>query len=199
MDTFTSNGGFYLTSCPTPLVKSARVYVDTVESLLPALRDAFSLEPSHRQLGVVFGDKGSCYAPGGTVYLCRDMDLSDPQNIYGGLFHETTHGFLEKYVHRPGGSNEFPEPCAIILQVAALDRVDKDWAGRYALGYGCRRDMHGLLSELVRIYREHGLAPIRAVYSTMAASDTPVLRKKTFLSDLNSILAGRGVNRTVVS
>ena len=122
---------------------------------------------------------------------------NNPEHIYGGLFHETTHGLLEKYIHRPNGFNEFPEPFVIILQIAALDKIDKEWANKFAGGFGSCKENHPLLFELVRIYREDGFGPIRAIYYKMNMYDDPILFKVTLISDLNNILKENGVKKLI--
>lgn len=198
MATFTSSGGFYLVECPQEKSKSFEAYVNRVETFLPILREVFPLKPSYDRLTVVVGVQRTRYELGGTVYLKSDIDVNNPKEIYGGLFHETIHGFLESYVYRQNGRNEITEACVIVVQVAALDRINMEWANIYAGGCGCNVREHPLLFELVRIYREYGFEPIKAVYSAMNASDAPVLREESFLSDLNNILGEHGVTRPVV-
>jgi hypothetical protein len=187
---FKSKKLFYIIRCPNDFKESVDVYVNKVESFLPVLRKTFSLNPSYNELNVEFGEKGPCYQAGGFIYLPSPsrMDTNEPENIYGGLFHETIHAFLEKYIHRPDGSNEFPESCAIILQIAALDKINKEWSNRFAEGIGCCESDHKLLFELVRIYRQFGFDPIRLVYKKMYVSRCPILFKNTFISDLNKVL-----------
>lgn len=185
---FASKNQFYNVESPEELRDGAEEYVDKVEGFIPTLREVFLLSPSFNKLNVKFGEKGPYYGSQGIIYLQSTMNTNDPENIYGGLFHETTHGFLENYVHRPKGSNYFPESCAIILQVAALDKINKGWADKFASGYGSSEDNHPVLFELVRIFRAKGFDPIRSIYSSMFNSEVPILYEQSFLDDLNKVL-----------
>jgi len=193
---FKSQNSFYLVDCEDDDKKEIESYVNIVENLIPSLKEVFGLEPSYAQLKIIFGKDGPHYESGGIIKLQNSMRFVDPENIYGGLFHETIHGFLEKYIHRPKGPNHFPESCAIIMQVAALDKINKEWADKFASGIGSTPDNHAVLFELVRIYRSAGFKPIRKIYTMMGTSEYPVLRKDTFINDLNKILeqAGEKIN-----
>lgn len=185
---FKSNNAFYLVECEISIFGKVEAYVNKIESFIPSLKEVFRLEPSHQQLKVVFGDMGTLYPGKGLIYIADDLDLTSPENVYGGLFHETVHGFLEKYIHRLKGSNYFPESCAIILQIAALDKINKEWAEKFASGIGSSQDNHPILFELVRIYREVGFDPIRSIYSQMMKYDTPILSQVSFVHGLNELL-----------
>ena len=195
--TFRSKDQFYIVECPHNLEDTIKAYVNEVENFVPILKDIFSLKPSYEFLTVKFEEKGPCYEAGGFIYLQSKMDIKYPENIYGGLFHETVHGFLEKYIHRNNGSNDFPEPCAIILQIAALDKINIEWANKFAEGTGSCEHDHPLLFELVRIYREYGFKPIRDIYFKMNLSDTPILFKETLICDLNKILRENSVENLI--
>lgn len=185
---FKSKNTFYLVECEAGIRSQVETYVNKIESFTLSLKDVFQLEPSYRQLKVVFGDIGTSYAGKGLVYISDDLDLTNSENIYGGLFHETVHGFLEKYIYRPKNSNYFPESCAIILQIAALDKINKEWAEKFASGIGSSPDNHPVLFELVRIYQEKGFGPIRSIYSEMSKYDVPILSQVSFVHDLNKLL-----------
>jgi hypothetical protein len=177
---FLSNGGTYAVKCPAENAEETRAYVHAVESAVPALQQVFSpLKPSFGRYDVTFGDKGPLYGGGGAIFMNRDMDLQSEAERYGGLFHETVHGFVEGYIHRPGGTNVHPlEALAIILQVAALYKVNTHWASKYRNGYGSNAAVHPWLNELGRIYDEAGVEPIRAVYEEMGGSPSRIFRDK---------------------
>lgn len=185
---FKSSNSFYLVECEVSKKDRVETYVNKIESFIPSLKEVFHLVPSHQQLNVIFGDMGTLYSERGLIYISDDLDLTNPENIYGGLFHETTHGFLEKYIYRPHGVNYFPESCAIILQIAALDKINTEWASKFASGFGSSEDNHTILFELVRIYRENGFDSIRSIYTEMGKSDVPISHQATLVDDLNSIL-----------
>lgn len=188
-----SRNQYYQIICPEEKASDVLDYVNKVEEFIPFLKKVFALEPSYSQLTVNFGNNGPHYEFGGVIKLNILMDLKDLGNIYGGLFHETIHGFLEKYIYREKGINELPEPCAIILQIAALDEINKEWADKFASGYGSSKDCHPLLYELVRIYKENGFNPIRHIYKELANSPYPILHKESLKDDLNRILKTCGV------
>lgn len=190
MATYFSDGGTYAVECPDNKVEETRTYVHAVEDIVPALREVFSpLTPSFSQFNVVFGDKGPLYRSGGKILLRADMNLRSDGKRYGGLFHETAHGFVEKYIHRPRGVNVHPsEALAIILQVAALYKVNDTWASKYRNGHGSSKSVHRWLFELGRIYGEEGIEPIRAIYREMGESPIPIFRnRETYVSDVNCL------------
>ena len=185
---FKSKDSLYLAECPSDQRTNIEIYINMVESFMPTLKKVFKLNPSYEQLRVIFDHEGPHYEMGGLIKIPASLDFNSDENIYGGLFHETIHGFLEKYVHRAKESNYFPESCAIILQIAALEEINKDWENKFANGFGSSEDNHPVLFELVRIYREKGFNPIREIYSTMGNSDLAVLHQENFISDINKIL-----------
>jgi hypothetical protein len=77
------------------------------------------------------------------------------------LFHQTVHGLLEGYIWLPDGRSHYlPEAGTILLQIAALERIEEqeaqEWAQRLARGWGCTEKQQPILLELVRVYREYG-------------------------------------------
>jgi hypothetical protein len=158
--------------------------------MIPALQEVFSpLTPSFDRFKVDFGDKGPCYCAGGTIYLSASMDFESPAHRYGGLFHETVHGFVEKYIHRPQGTNVHPsEALAIILQVAALYKVNREWASKYEQGHGSSESVQPWLKEFGRVFDEAGFEPIRAIHRAMGDSLGPVFTSKaTYMRDVNRL------------
>ena len=191
---FISKNSFYLIECPNDQKTNVEIYINRVEAFTLTLKDIFGLNPSYQPLRVIFNHEGPHYEMGGTIKIPASLNLNEEENIYGGLFHETVHGFLEKYIHRPGGSNYFPESCAIILQVVALNTINNEWSNKFASGFGSSQDNHPVLFELVRIYREKGFDPIREIYSSMINSENPILYEQSFVDDLNKILKKHNVS-----
>jgi hypothetical protein len=200
MVTFFSNGGMYAVECPPGQDEDTRAYVHAVEGFIPALKEVLSpLRPSFERFTVIFGGNGPSYSAGGLILLRASMDLHSEENRYGGLFHETVHGFVEKYIHRPNGTNVHPsEALPIILQVAALYKVNATWASKYRDGHGSCNAVHPWLNELARIYGDAGIEPIRAIFREMGDSTTPVFRsKETYATDVNRLWERLGFSCTL--
>lgn len=201
---FVSNNSHYAVECPEQMGAQVRAYVNRTERFVPALEQTFGLPPGppFGDLKVRFGTQGPCYQKGGVVRLPTSMDLRDPRHLYGGLFHETVHGLLEAYVWFPDGRRHYlPEGGTIVLQVATLERLGKEeakqWAERYADGWGCTEKQRPILRELVRVYRENGFGAIRAIYAEMGRSVCPTLHKETLVCDLNRILRRYGIKDSI--
>ena len=198
--TFLSDNSCYEVECPDTLRQQGEAYVNRVEGYVPILKETFGLEtlPPFDDLKVRFGDEGPCYEKGGMIKLQATMDLADPKHLYGGLFLETINGLLEGYVWlRDSHRHYLPTAGAIILQVATLDRIHEEearqWASKFARGSTCPERQRPILLELVRVYRENGFGPIRAIYSEMRQSICPTLHRETLVCDLNRILRNYGV------
>lgn len=190
MRTYLSDGGVYEVNCPPEKVEGTRAYVHAVEAIIPALQDVwFPLVPSFDRYNVTFGKEGALYLGGGRILMKANMDFQSEEHRYGGLFHETVHGFVEKCIHRPYGTNVHPsEVLAIIMQVAALRMVNATWASKFRNGYGSNRSVHRWLGELGRVYDDVGIEPIRAIYKEMGQSPSPIFScKDTYGRDVNCL------------
>jgi hypothetical protein len=201
---FVSRNSNYLVDGPQGITEELAAYVNRVEGYLPALVDTFGLQPRPPFGGLIvrFGSEGACYEKGGLVKLPAALDPAAPENIYGGLFHQTVHALLEGYIWFPDGRCHYlPEAGTIVLQVAALERTEEDaaqeWARRFASGWGCTDKQRPILSELVRVYREHGFGPIRSIYAEMGKSICPGFFKETLVCDLNRVLRNCGVRHLI--
>jgi hypothetical protein len=204
MTRFVSDNSYYTIKCPDEIASQVAGYVNRVERYLPILEETFGLEPRwpFGDLVVRFGSEGPCHENGRLIKLPADMNLVDPQNIYGGLFHQTAHGLLEGYLRLPDGRRHYlPEAATVVLQVAALERIEgpgaREWARRFADGWGCTDKQRPILHELVRIYRDYGFAPIRSIYAEMADAICPAFYKETLVCDLNRVLRNRGVKNLI--
>ena len=176
MAAYLSRNGWYAVECPDDKVEETRRYVHAVEDIIPALQEVFSpLTPSFDRFKVDFGDKGPCYCAGGTIHLPASMDFESPENRYGGLFHETVHGFVEHYVHRPEGINVHSEALVIIVQVAALCKVNEEGASKYRNGHGSDAKVHPWLEEFGRVLDDPGFDPIRRFSEQWASHRAPSL------------------------
>lgn len=201
---FVSNNSHYEVEGPDAIGDQVQAYVNQVEQYVPALEATFALEqrPPFGHLIVYFGDEGPCYQRGGIIKLPATLNLSDPQHIYGGLFYQTVHGLLEGYVWLPDGRPHYlPKAGTVVLQVAALERIGepaaRQWAERFAEGWGCTDKQRPILGELVRVYRENGFGAIRRVYAEMGQAVRPTLHKDTLVCDLNRILRSGGVRNLI--
>jgi hypothetical protein len=201
---FVSDNSYYKVECPDEIAVEVPAYVNRVERYVPILEETFGLEPRlpFGDLVVRFGSEGPCYENGGLVKLPTALDLAQPQNVYGGLFHETVHGLLEGYLRLPDGRRHYlPEAATVVLQVAALERIEdpeaRAWARRFADGWGLTEKQRPILHELVRVYREEGFAPIRSIYAEMGSAICPAFFKQTLVCDLNRVLRDCGVKNLI--
>jgi len=198
MAIFYSNHHWYAVECPRHIKDEARDYVNAVERQVPALLGVFSpLRPSFGWYTVSFNDcPDPSYAGGGHIIMSSRMEF-DEDARHGGLFHETAHGFLEKYIHRPvePKTNVHPsEAIAIILQVAALFAINPSWADVRAQGCGLKEEeKRRWLFDLVRIYKEEGFGPMRDVYDDMGRhTSAKFTRKETYIDELNHFWETKG-------
>jgi hypothetical protein len=201
---FVSDNSYYRVECADEMAEEVAEYVHRVEGYLPVLEETFGLEARwpFGDLVVRFGSEGPSFESGGLVRLPADMNLADPQSIYGGLFHETVHALLEGYLRLPDGRRHYlPEAGTVVLQVAALERIEeaeaRAWARRFAEGWGLTDKQRPILHELVRIYREEGFEPIRSIYAEMAGAICPSFFKQTLVCDLNRVLRDYGVENLI--
>jgi hypothetical protein len=189
---FFSNNDWYKVIYTDPLKEQAiRDYINTVESLLPSLEAAFGLRPSHRQFIVEFKKEFGRpkYLGEARIKMKENIDLTDPQRIYGGVFYETVHGFLENYGYCRG--NLISESCVIILQVDALKKIEgnqeaRKWAKKY-FGMGNNENVDPFRKDFWRIYKEYGFEPFRAVYKEMGVCPHPIIQRISLGLDWNSV------------
>jgi len=154
--------------------QEAAKYVNRVEALIPALQRTLGLPSSYRSYLVEFGQEPpSTYHGDGRITIAKGLKLEE--HVYGGLFHETAHGFLAPYGSSRG--NWIPEYCAIILQAEALRNVPGDkkaaeWvkaiAGQGGDDADCKR--------FWAVYERFGFEPFRRVYVEMARQKKPIIK-----------------------
>jgi len=154
--------------------KEAAEYVNRVELLIPSLQRTLGLPPSYRSYLVEFEQEPpSTYRSDGRIAIAKGLKLED--HVYGGLFHETAHGFLAPYGHKRG--NWIPEYCAIILQAEALRNVPGDkkaaeWAKNITGAGGDDADC----KRFWQVYEQFGFEPFRRVYVEMAKHQGPIIK-----------------------
>ena len=186
---FLSDNRYYHVTIPDCLERKEleiREYVHRVESLLPALEETFCLAPSHCSFSVGFAELRTSLYPGqARIRLEQDLDFSRDEHVYGGLFHETVHGFVEGYTFRR--RNDVPEACIRILQVAALKNMECDAAKQWAEKYTVSGGDESPNAKLWSIYRTKGYDPIHCLYAAMARSRAPIIHESRFSRDVNQI------------
>ena len=203
MATFRSDNGWYLVECPDNKEEGIRDFVQFVDTkLVPVMEKLLPpLEPLLHPFKVIFTNKGKdpnydgpSYWGKGLIYLPDDIDYSCDQHRYGSLIHETSHGFIDNYIHRSHGNNLYPgEALVIMLQVATISKVNVTLADEYKNGTGSSESIHLWLKKLGQIFDEAGFDPLREIFQAMANSEDPVfVSRTTYIEEVNQLWKQKG-------
>jgi hypothetical protein len=174
--TLTSVNGIYIAICSSSLATQVQAYIDAVEGRFPLLKSCFGMEPQIDRYTVRFGSRGTCYGPGGNIWLSNDeanLNRTPPDCFDGGLVFETIHGFLEPLRHPPNGydesrigENRLGESFSTIIEIDFLNKVSAIQAAkRHREGAGMKPYHHPLLFALVEIYDSHQIEVFQKLLS----------------------------------
>jgi len=184
---------FIIGSCRDNFEQDILEYFNAVEPCMSKLTECFEehgLDKPAFHFQVFFGQTSSTYHGKGRVNLAQNLNLKDPMDVYGGLFHEACHGFLEPYGAEHG--HWVPESWSRFIQHHVLNhRIGTPDAILKAQSISKMRDQTDdvdCLNDAWEYFLENpNIGPYLAVVKSLPSSFPRIVRKGSERAFLDAV------------